>query len=70
MQRILLIETPSKKYKKYLESKFLYKKYICEFEKRYIVAKMKIGTNFSIKLIGFDGEVKKNIFRNGYQKNI
>lgn len=59
--RIILIETPNYTNNKYKLVKELYEKNIKEFHKRYV----KLLTNrvkdidFKIKLIGFDGEIKK-----------
>jgi hypothetical protein len=58
MYRLLLIETPSKKYDKYIETKKLYLDNIKEFHKRFVKFKGVIGDNFLISLIGFDNKIK------------
>ena len=59
--RILLIKTSNYKNLKYKKIKSLYQNNIKKFHKRYVLFKTKIikQNNFSIKLIGFDGNVKK-----------
>ena len=62
--RVLLINTPSYKEKKYLNSKKIYQKYIKKFHKNYIKLITKINKKgFFIELIEFDGSVKKR-FKN------
>ena len=62
--RVLLINTPSYKEKKYLNSKKIYQKYIKKFHKNYIKLFTKINKKgFFIELIEFDGSVKKK-FKN------
>ena len=59
-RRILLINTPSYKEKKYLNSKKIYQKYIKKFHKNYIKLITKINKRgFFIEFIEFDGSVKK-----------
>lgn len=59
--RIILIETDSYRNPKYLKTKDIYEDNLQEFHKRYIRLKTIINKdiNFNIKLIGFDGSVKK-----------
>ena len=62
--RVLLINTPSYKEKKYLNSKKIYQQYIKKFHKNYIKLITKINKRgFFIELIEFDGSVKKK-FKN------
>ena len=62
--RILLINTPSYKEKKYLNSKKIYQKYIKKFHKNYIKFITKINKKgFFVEFIEFDGSVKKK-FKN------
>ena len=61
--RILLIKTPNYKHPQYLKVKHLYQKEIKQFHKRVIKLISKITKNqFSIDLIGFDGN-KKETFK-------
>jgi hypothetical protein len=59
--RIILIETPNYNNKEYKKTKDLYQEYIKEFHKRFvkIVTHRKKDIDFKIKLIGFDGKIKK-----------
>jgi len=59
--RIILIETPDYNNEKYQVAKHKYKKNLEEFHKRYVklVTKKDSDLKFKVKLIGFDGEVKK-----------
>lgn len=59
--RILLVITPDYKNKDYINTKEKYNKYLKKFHKRYIkmVTKINKKKDFKIKLIGFDGKVKK-----------
>jgi len=59
--RIILIETPNYQNEKYKETKGIYEINIKEFHKRYIklLTKLDKESKFNIKLIGFDGKVKK-----------
>ena len=62
--RILLINTPNYKEKKYLNSKKIYQKYIKKFHKNYIKFITKINKKgFFVEFIEFDGSVKKK-FKN------
>ena len=62
--RVLLINTPSYKEKKYLNSKKIYQKYIKKFHKNYIKFITKINKKgFFVEFIEFDGSVKKK-FKN------
>ena len=62
--RVLLINTPSYKEKKYLNSKQIYQKYIKKFHKNYIKFITKINKKgFFVEFIEFDGSVKKK-FKN------
>ena len=62
--RILLINTPSYKEKKYLNLKKIYQKYIKKFHKNYIKFITKINKKgFFVEFIEFDGSVKKK-FKN------
>ena len=62
--RFLLINTPSYKEKKYLNSKKIYQKYIKRFHKNYIKLITKINKkSFFVEFIEFDGSVKKR-FKN------
>lgn len=63
MYRILLIETPSYKNKKYQIVKNKFNKNLYEFHKLCLKIKSKISSEFNIKLIGFDGKIKK-IYKN------
>jgi hypothetical protein len=56
--RILLVETPSYKKKRYIKTINIFKKNIYNFHKRYVKFISKKGLEFKIKLIGFDGGVK------------
>ena len=61
--RILLIKTPNYKHPQYIKTKYLYQKEIKQFHKRVIKLISKITKNqFSIDLIGFDGN-KKETFK-------
>lgn len=59
--RIILIETPNYTNKEYKKTKDIYQEYIKEFHKRFvkIVTLREKDINFKIKLIGFDGKIKK-----------
>ena len=59
--RILLLNTTCYRDNNYKRSKELYQENIKEFHKRHVklMSNRKKGHNFSIKLIGFDGIVKK-----------
>ena len=59
--RILLLSTTCYKDSNYKNSKELYQKYIKEFHKRHVklMSFRKKGLKFSIKLIGYDGTLKK-----------
>lgn len=59
--RLIYIETPNYQNENYKKTKEIYEKNIKEFHKRYVklVTNRKKENNFLIKLIGFDGEVKK-----------
>ncbi len=58
MYRLLLVETPSKKHDKYIETKKVYLDNLKEFHKRFVKFKSIIGNNFLISLIGFDSKIK------------
>jgi hypothetical protein len=58
MYRLLLVETPSKKHDKYIETKNLYLENIRGFHERFVKIKSKESEKFLISLIGFDGETK------------
>lgn len=59
--RILLIETPNYINDNYKNTKNIYEEHIKEFHKRHVklISFRKKNTNFIIKLIGFDGKIKK-----------
>tara|TARA_Y100000589_G_C27083117_1_gene600541 strand:- start:506 stop:1060 length:555 start_codon:yes stop_codon:yes gene_type:complete len=59
--RILLLNTTCYRDSNYKKSKELYQKYIKDFHKRHIklMSNRKKGLKFSIKLIGYDGTLKK-----------
>ena len=59
--RILLLSTTCYRDSNYKKSKELYQKHIKEFHKRHVklMTFRKKGLKFSIKLIGFDGTLKK-----------
>ena len=59
--RILLIKSPNYKLKDYLNIKDIYQKNIKKFHKRHVklMCFRKKGLKFSIKLIGYDGTLKK-----------
>ena len=63
--RILLVETPNYTNEKYKDTKEKYNKNLKEFHNRFIkiISKRNKLFDFKIKLIGFDGEVKKFIRR-------
>lgn len=63
--RILYVETPSYKNDKYIKIKDEYDKNIKEFHKYYIkmITKRNKDYNVNIKLIGFDGKIKKKYER-------
>ena len=63
--RLIIIDTPSYKNEDYLKNKLIYEKNIKEFHKRYIklLTNRQKDNKFKIKLIGFDGKIKK-IFNN------
>jgi|AntRauTorckE6833_2_1112554.scaffolds.fasta_scaffold47749_2 hypothetical protein len=56
--RFLRVNTPSYKDKRYQNTKKIYEDKINNFHKRYVKMVTTITDNFSIELIGFDGEVK------------
>ena len=59
--RILLVITPSYKDKDYIKTKNKYQKNLKRFHKRYVkmVTKIDKKSKLQIKLIGFDGKLKK-----------
>ena len=59
--RILLLNTTCYRDSNYKRSKELYQEYIKEFHKRHVklISNRKKGLKFSIKLIGYDGSLKK-----------
>lgn len=59
--RLLIIETPNYNNLKYLDTKKIYDLHIKEFHKRYVKKITLRNKNFSfkIKLVGFDGTLKK-----------
>ncbi len=59
--RIILIETPNYKNTSYINARDDYEKHIKDFHKRFIkkITKLNKNLTFNIKLIGFDGEIKK-----------
>ncbi len=59
--RILLLSTTCYRDNNYKKSKELYQKHIKEFHKRHVklMSNRKKGLGFSVKLIGFDGTLKK-----------
>ena len=59
--RILLLSTTCYRDSNYKKSKELYQKHIKEFHKRHVklMSFRKKGLKFSIKLIGYDGSLKK-----------
>ena len=59
--RILLLNTTCYRDSNYKRSKELYQEYIKEFHKRHVklISNRKKGLKFSIKLIGYDGTLKK-----------
>ena len=59
--RILLLNTTCYRDSNYKRSKELYQEYIKEFHKRHVklMSNRKKGLSFSIKLIGYDGTLKK-----------
>ena len=59
--RILLLNTTCYRDSNYKRSKELYQEYIKEFHKRHVklISNRKKGFKFSIKLIGYDGILKK-----------
>ena len=68
--RILIVKTPDYTSSKYRLAKELYQKNIKDFHKRFIkLVSKKVNTNFSIELLGFDGE-KKRIFKTFNTKKI
>ena len=56
--RILLVSTPSRDNNEYKRTKKLYKKHLKRFHKRYVKMITKKSSNFTIRLIGFDGKTK------------
>jgi len=68
--RILLIETPSYNDKDYQEAKNIYQKNEYKFHQRYIKLMTKIMPKFKIKLIGFDGKIKKKYSKMVYKEII
>ena len=68
--RLLVINTPSYKYKEYKLTKEIYQKYIKDFHKRFVKLVTKINKNndFNIFLIGFDGEIKKKFKKLEHKK--
>ena len=61
--RILLLNTTCYRDNNYKRSKELYQEYIKEFHKRHVklMSNRKKGLSFSIKLIGYDGTLKKEV---------
>lgn len=61
--RLLIIETPNFINEKYKETKYIYENNIKEFHKRFIklITKRNKNINFNIKLVGFDGKIKKEM---------
>ncbi len=59
--RILYVRTPSYQDKNYIKTKEKYDKNLKRFHKRYVKMITKVDKNkdFKIKLVGFDGKVKK-----------
>ena len=59
--RILLIDTDSYNNKNYIETKNKYNKNLYKFHKRYVklISNRNKNNIFTIKLIGFDGKIKK-----------
>ena len=59
--RLILVETTSYQNDKYIEAKKIFIKNIKKFSKRYVkfISYRNKDNKFKIKLIGFDGEVKK-----------
>ena len=59
--RILLLNTSCYRDVNYKRTKKIYQEYIKEFHKRHVklMSNRKKGLTFSIKLIGFDGNLKK-----------
>ena len=68
--RLILIETPDYKNSKYLESKKIYDLKIKEFHKRYLkkITIRNKNLSFKIKLIGFDGTLKKTLIKMDFKK--
>ena len=69
--RLLLVETSNYTNENYKKIKEFYQKHIKEFHKRYIklITYRKKELKFNIKLIGFDGSIKKEYIRMN-KKNI
>ncbi len=69
--RILLLNTACYRDSNYKKSKELYQEYIKDFHKRHVklISNRKKGLKFSIKLIGYDGTLKKE-FDNLVPKDI
>ena len=61
VNRLIIIDTPSYKNDDYIKNKLIYEKNIKEFHKRYIklLSNRQKDNKFNIKLIGFDGKIKK-----------
>ena len=61
--RLLVLNTPNYTNLEYKNSKYVYQKYIKEFHKRFIklVTRLDKEKNFSISLIGFDGNEKTQL---------
>jgi len=57
--RILLVYTPDRQNKKYLQTKNKFDKFLYKFHKVFLILKTKKSNKFYIELIGFDGTVKK-----------
>ena len=59
--RILFVRTPSYQDKNYIKTKEKFEKNLKRFHKRYVKMLTKVDKNkdFKIKLVGFDGKVKK-----------
>ena len=59
--RILYVRTPSYQDKNYIKTKEKFEKNLKRFHKRYVKMLTKVDKNkdFKIKLVGFDGKVKK-----------
>ena len=67
--RIILVEYVDKNDKNFLNAKKKYESNLQEFHKYFVIFKKKKSKEFKIKLIGFDGTVKK-IYKSINKKNI